>query len=149
MPRYKFYWKDGSECEGEGSSPEDAFTHLGYGAGAAEALDYFDPIEETEEKPEHPYPNSERQFFISTKNGQVIQKIARELISIEDMSDCYNPFYEDDDPWIKIFYYEKKTKSFREAVIRGCWHNCHDPLYIAIVDKETGNTLADGYGTDH
>jgi hypothetical protein len=44
MKRYRFHWLTGDVDEGEGSSPEDAFTHLGYGAGALPALDYFEEI---------------------------------------------------------------------------------------------------------
>ncbi len=44
MKRYRFYWLTGKISEGEGTSVEDAFTHLGFGAGAVRALDYFKEI---------------------------------------------------------------------------------------------------------
>ena len=28
MKKYRFHWRDGSINEGEGDTPEDAFTHL-------------------------------------------------------------------------------------------------------------------------
>ena len=42
--RYRFYWKTGETDEGEGTSPADALTHLGYGGGAVRALDYYKDI---------------------------------------------------------------------------------------------------------
>ena len=45
MKKYKFHWRDGSINEGEGDTPEDAFTHLGFGAGAVPALDYWERID--------------------------------------------------------------------------------------------------------
>lgn len=44
--KFKFHWKTGRASIGEGTSPEDAFTHLGYGAGAVPALDYYEEIKE-------------------------------------------------------------------------------------------------------
>jgi hypothetical protein len=44
MKRFRFHWLTGETCEGEGTSPEDAFTHLGYGAGALNSLDFFEEI---------------------------------------------------------------------------------------------------------
>lgn len=52
---YRFYWlgnKAKTEGEGyvtgQGSSPEDAFSKLGYGGGASAALDYYDVVPEKE-----------------------------------------------------------------------------------------------------
>ena len=42
MPTYIFHWLDGSTNEGNGETPDDAFTHLGFGAGAVRALDYYE-----------------------------------------------------------------------------------------------------------
>ena len=42
MNWYVFHWRDGERSEGEGETPEDAFTKLGYGAGAVKALDYWE-----------------------------------------------------------------------------------------------------------
>lgn len=49
MNKYRFNWRDGSVSEGHGTTPEEAFTHLGYGAGAARALDYWERISESSE----------------------------------------------------------------------------------------------------
>jgi hypothetical protein len=42
MSLYIFHWKGGATNQGEGSSPADAFTHLGFGAEAMPALDYYE-----------------------------------------------------------------------------------------------------------
>ena len=42
--KYRFYWLDGTTNEGEGRDVADAFTRLGYGAGAIRALDYHKEI---------------------------------------------------------------------------------------------------------
>ena len=44
MPKYRFHWLDGSADEAEGYDVRDAFRHLGFGAGAIPALDYFEEI---------------------------------------------------------------------------------------------------------
>jgi len=41
---YKFTWRDGSVNIGEGDSPEDALTHLGFGAGSIPALDTVEEV---------------------------------------------------------------------------------------------------------
>jgi hypothetical protein len=38
---FRIYWLDGKNEEGPGASINDAFTRLGYGAGALHAVDYF------------------------------------------------------------------------------------------------------------
>lgn len=45
MKRFKFYWLSGRIEEGEGTDVADAFTRLGYGAGAAAVLDYYEEVE--------------------------------------------------------------------------------------------------------
>lgn len=40
MKTYSFYWKDGTVDTKEGKNVAEAFTKLGYGAGAVAALDY-------------------------------------------------------------------------------------------------------------
>lgn len=42
MKRFKFHWFDGRVEEGEGTGVADAFTRLGYGAGAVSVLDYYE-----------------------------------------------------------------------------------------------------------
>lgn len=44
MHKYRFYWRDGKVEEGEGTTVADAFTRLGYGAGALSALDYYETV---------------------------------------------------------------------------------------------------------
>lgn len=44
MKKFIFYWLDRESEEGEGYSVADAFTRLGYGAGALKALDYFEEV---------------------------------------------------------------------------------------------------------
>lgn len=39
---YIFHWLGGKTSEGPGTSPEDAFSRLGYGGGAVRALDYWE-----------------------------------------------------------------------------------------------------------
>lgn len=41
---YRFHWKSGTPSEGMGATAEDAFTRLGYGAGAVAALDYYELV---------------------------------------------------------------------------------------------------------
>lgn len=48
MKHYKFYFLDGRVVEGDGLDEADAFSRLGYGAGAARALDYFEEVKEKE-----------------------------------------------------------------------------------------------------
>lgn len=45
MKRYFFYWFDGKVSINSGISPEDAFTRMGYGAGAIRALDFYEQSE--------------------------------------------------------------------------------------------------------
>lgn len=45
MNKYRFHWRDGKTNEGLGSSPEDAFSRLGFGAGAVAALDYYETVD--------------------------------------------------------------------------------------------------------
>ena len=49
MRCYRFVWKDGSTNVGEGETPEEAFTALGFGAGAVPALDYHEELKTEEE----------------------------------------------------------------------------------------------------
>ncbi|MHC4300929.1 MAG: hypothetical protein ACYS7Y_26950 [Planctomycetota bacterium] len=44
MKRFRFHWLDGRVEEGEGTDVADAFTRLGYGAGAASILDYYEEV---------------------------------------------------------------------------------------------------------
>lgn len=44
MNRYAFHWLDGKVDIGEGVNVSDAFTRLGYGAGAVRALDYYEVV---------------------------------------------------------------------------------------------------------
>lgn len=45
---YRFYWRFDlhKPSEGRGRTPEDAFTRLGYGAGAVRVLDYYEEVKE-------------------------------------------------------------------------------------------------------
>ena len=43
--KYRFHWLDGSTNDGEGCTPADALTRLGFGAGAIRALDYYEVLE--------------------------------------------------------------------------------------------------------
>lgn len=44
MKKYRFHWLDGKVEEGEGRDVADAFTHLGYGAGALRVLDWHEEV---------------------------------------------------------------------------------------------------------
>lgn len=44
--KYRFIWNDGKENTGTGETPEQAFTNLGYGAGAIRALDYYEKVKD-------------------------------------------------------------------------------------------------------
>ena len=44
--KFRFFWKDGTVSTGEGERSTDAFTKLGYGKGAVEALDYWEEVDE-------------------------------------------------------------------------------------------------------
>ena len=48
LRKYRFHWKGTNQkpVDGVGTSPEDAFSKLGYGGGAAAALDYYEEITE-------------------------------------------------------------------------------------------------------
>jgi hypothetical protein len=41
---WRFHWLDGTKDEGPGGSMSDAFTRLGFGAGALPALDYYEEV---------------------------------------------------------------------------------------------------------
>ena len=41
---WRFHWLDGKVDEGTGGSMTDAFTRLGFGAGALQALDYYEEV---------------------------------------------------------------------------------------------------------
>lgn len=44
MKKFRFHWLDGKTDEGEGNSVADAFTRLGFGAGAMAALDWWEEV---------------------------------------------------------------------------------------------------------
>lgn len=44
MKKWRLHWLDGKTEDGFGTDIKDAFTRLGYGAGALQALDYFEEI---------------------------------------------------------------------------------------------------------
>jgi len=44
MKRFRFHWLDGKTEEAKGKSVSDAFTSLGYGASAINALDFWEEI---------------------------------------------------------------------------------------------------------
>lgn len=48
LRKFRFHWLGSSKSyvDGEGSSVEDAFSRLGYGAGALAAVDYYEEITE-------------------------------------------------------------------------------------------------------
>lgn len=52
MKYFKFVWQDGKVEYKNGSSVQDAFHLLGYGAGALTALDFWSQISEEEYKKE-------------------------------------------------------------------------------------------------
>jgi hypothetical protein len=88
-------------------------------------------------------------FVVTTTTGTPILMTADELLETIDMLDCFNPWQDLDDDegrWEKIWYYA--DGQWREADYRGAW-SFRDPLRIAIVDKQTGIPVAEGYGTDH
>lgn len=41
MTTYTFYWLDGSKSVSKGYSVQEAFSRLGYGGGAINALDFY------------------------------------------------------------------------------------------------------------
>lgn len=49
MATYKFHWRGGDVSEGDGETVSEAFTRLGYGAGAVAALDYYEEFHTTNE----------------------------------------------------------------------------------------------------
>ena len=49
--RFKFFWMGGKSIEGNGFSVSDAFSKLGYGAGAVAVLDYYEEIPAEDETP--------------------------------------------------------------------------------------------------
>ena len=44
LKRYRFHWLDGTTNEGEGHTPAEALTLLGFGGGAVRALDYYETL---------------------------------------------------------------------------------------------------------
>jgi len=44
LKKFKFHWLDGKTEVGKGVNVSDAFTHLGYGAGAIRALDWYEEL---------------------------------------------------------------------------------------------------------
>ena len=44
IKRYRFHWRDGRTNDGQGTSPEQALTLLGFGFGAVPALDYWEEL---------------------------------------------------------------------------------------------------------
>jgi hypothetical protein len=44
MNNYRFHWINGGHVDGVGQSVEDAFTKLGYSAGALKAVDYYENL---------------------------------------------------------------------------------------------------------
>lgn len=43
---YRFHWRDGKVQVGKGYDVAHAFTTLGYGHGALQALDYWEPVKD-------------------------------------------------------------------------------------------------------
>ena len=43
---YRFHWRSGPPSEVMATGPQEAFTKLGYGAGAVAALDYWEVVRE-------------------------------------------------------------------------------------------------------
>ena len=62
-----------------------------------------------------------------------------DIIDHIDMDDCT---YEE------IEVYRVAFGNVERLHVHGTWHNFDDPLYIKVTDDE-GNTVFDGYGTDH
>ena len=44
LNKYRFHWLSGDPSEGCGKDAADALTHLGFGAGAIAALDYYETV---------------------------------------------------------------------------------------------------------
>jgi hypothetical protein len=44
-PLYRFWWKTGKWEESHGKNVAEAFSRLGYGAGAIAALDYYETLD--------------------------------------------------------------------------------------------------------
>ncbi len=65
---------------------------------------------------------------------------ASSVISRVDMSD-----YTDE---VLHVFDISKAGEVSSLTIHGTWHKDGDPLYIKVTDKN-GNTVFDGYGTDH
>ena len=43
---YRFHWRfNDKPSEGRGRTPEEAFSRLGYGAGALRVLDYYEQVD--------------------------------------------------------------------------------------------------------
>ena len=42
LKKFKFHWLDGTVQVGKGVNVADAFTHMGYSAGAIRALDWYE-----------------------------------------------------------------------------------------------------------
>lgn len=47
LPRFRFHWRDGSLCEGQGENAADAMLRMGYSEGAVPHLDYWELREPT------------------------------------------------------------------------------------------------------
>lgn len=75
-------------------------------------------------------------------SGEVFCSIqtAMKIIDRIDMSDCT---YEE----LKV-YRLTWDKEPERLVVHGAWHDPSTPLYIKVTDVD-GNTVFDGYGTDH
>lgn len=54
MARFRFHWRDGKTSDGDGKDVADAFTRLGYGAGAVAALDYHEELPVLRKTEPHP-----------------------------------------------------------------------------------------------
>ncbi len=46
MKTFKFFWLNGDTDVGHGETVAEAFSRLGYGAGAMGALDYYEEVTE-------------------------------------------------------------------------------------------------------
>lgn len=63
-----------------------------------------------------------------------------DIIDRIDISDCSGEELE--------VYMVEFGKPMEKLVVRGCWHDFDDPLHI-VVERESGEWMFDGYGTDH
>jgi hypothetical protein len=51
---FRFHWRSGKPSEGRGRDVADAFSRLGYGAGAVRALDYYEIVSEVQQPGDTP-----------------------------------------------------------------------------------------------